>query len=158
MVAPDTVVQDDENSHEVHDAKSTEDIEQQDSDDDTDEDVFYECYTTQIADEEDKDELDMEQMKADNRAARLPSMKESMILDSYIMNEGAVQEMSAKCGKCVAADCKGCIKAERASPKEEAVLTEMKEGMKKIELEDGLYQFNVSYIAVSYTHLRSPRD
>ena len=85
-------------------------------------------------------------MKADNRASRLPSIKESIVLDSYITNEGPVQDVSTKYRKCVAANCKECLKVEKASLKEETVLVEMKESIKKVKLADVSYQFHVSYV------------
>ena len=88
----------------------------------------------------------MEQIRADSRAAKLPSMKDSAVLESYILNEGIVQEVLVKCGKCMATDCKSCIKAGRANPKEEEVLTEMRNAMKKVKLGNGTYQFEVSYV------------
>ena len=121
-------------------------------DNDEDEgDTFYECYTTENDIEEEGERVDLEQMKADNRDSRLPSMKESIILDSYIINEGAVQDKSTKCRKCTAANCKECLKAEKVNHKEETVLMEMKESIKKVKLADGLYQFHVLY--VTYEHI-----
>ena len=104
-------VSDKEDNHEDFFDSTSECTDQQESDDENKEEFFYDCYAIENANEEEGNP-ELEQLRADNRASRLPSIKDSIVLDSYITNEGAVQDVSTKCRKCLAADCKECLKAE----------------------------------------------
>ena len=104
------------------------------------------CFVTNKAEGEDRDDFDMEKMKTDSQNTKLPTMKESTALENYILNEGIMQEVAVKCAKCMATDCKACIKTIRANPKEEEVLADMKKAMDKVKLEDNTFQFRVNYI------------
>ena len=105
-------VSDKEDNHEDFFDTTSECTDQQESDDENKEEIFYDCYAIENANEEEEGNPELEQLKADNRASRLPSIKDSIVLDSYITNEGAVQDVYTKCRKCLAADCKECLKAE----------------------------------------------
>ena len=88
----------------------------------------------------------MEQMKTDSQNTKLPTMKDSTALENYILNEGVIQEVAVKCAKCMANDCKSCIKTIRANPKEEEVLADMRKVMEKVNLGNDTFQFRVTYV------------
>merc|ERR1711888_123193 len=85
-------------------------------------------------------------------AARLPAIRDSAILESYITNEGILPEVATKCRDCLEKGCKSCLKAEKANPKEEAVLNEMRESLTLKQLKDGSYQFSCSYVTNEDLH------
>ena len=53
---------------------------------------------------------------------------------------------ASKCKACTKYNCKSCLKNDKISPGEEAVLQEMGEIIKKISLLDGTTQFVIKYI------------
>ena len=95
---------------------------------------------------------EMEQLAADNKAARLPTIKDSAALDAYINSEGVLPEATAKCKDCIKRGCMGCLKAQRANPKEEAVLDEMRESLTLNPKPDGSYQFSCGYVCNENLH------
>ena len=97
-------------------------------------------------------ETDLEQLTADNKAARLPTIRDSAALDAYINSEGVLPEATARCKDCIQRGCMGCLKAQRANPREEAVLDEMRESLSLNPKSDGSYQFSCSYVCNENLH------
>ena len=74
------------------------------------------------------------------------TLKDLNMSQDYLNNEANLPDIKSKCQKCLKINCRMCFRMEKMTPKETAVLEEMKENIEETTLPDKTLNYTVKYV------------
>ena len=91
--------------------------------------------------DQDPSKEDVDRLNSDSITASR-TLKDLNILQEYIQNEGNLPDVKAKCKECIKKNCRTCFKLEKMSPKEVAVLEEMRSNIEERVMPDNTIKYS----------------